>query len=227
MTIEERKFSSLEYAASELANEIANTLREAIRIRGNAILAVSGGRTPVKVFKYLQQKKLYWNHITITLTDERWVPLDHPESNEKLVRSYLLKYLPKETTFIPLFSGEGSLDADVVSCESRLKKLSLPFDAVYLGMGSDGHFASLFPGDKALTVSDSLCVAVGATKSRLARISLTAKTIIDSRKIYLLFSGEDKHSVYEKAKIHGSYNEIPLRLILSQEDLPAVVFSAP
>ena len=227
MAVEERKYATLEDAASEMANELANTLREAIRIRGKALLAVSGGKTPEKVFKYLHQEKLDWNHVTLTLTDERWVPVIHPDSNEALVRSYLLKYLHKETAFIPLYGGEVSLDADVKSCESRLKTLHLPLDAVYLGIGSDGHFASLFPGDKALTVSDSLCVGVGDTKSRLARISLTAKTILQSRKIYLLFSGDEKHSIYEKAKIRGSHFEIPLRLVLEQEDTPVVVFSAP
>jgi len=227
LQIEERKFSTLEEAASALVIDLVGTLREAISMRGQALLAVSGGKSPRKVFEYLRKHRLNWNNITITLTDERWVPNDHPESNEQLVRSYLLKYLSEDTTFIPLYRGHKSIEADIKSCESQLKKLQLPFDAVYLGIGSDGHFASLFPGDKAINVSDSHCVAIAGTNSRLARISLTATTILNARKIYLLFAGKDKHSVYRRAKIPGSNDEIPLRLVLSQVDIPVVVYSAP
>ena len=227
MVVDERKFLTLEDAASALVIDLVSTLREAISIRGQALLAVSGGKTPRKVFKYLREHRLNWNNVTITLTDERWIPNDHVESNEQLVRSHLLKYLSEDTTFIPLYGGHGSLEADVKSCESRLKTLLLPFDAVYLGIGTDGHFASLFPGDDALNVSDSLCVAIAGTNSRLARISLTATAILKARKIYLLFSGEEKHSVYLRAKTPGPHNEIPLRLILSQVDIPVAVYCAP
>ena len=226
MAVDERKFSTLEDAASALVIDLVSTLREAISIRGQALLAVSGGKTPRKVFKYLRKQRLNWNHVILTLTDERWIPNDHPESNEQLVRSYLLKYLSQETTFIPLYGGHGSLEADVKSCESRLKNLPLPFDAIYLGMGTDGHFASLFPGYEALNVSDSRCVAIAGTNSRLARISLTASTILNARKIYLLFEGEEKYSVYQRAKTPGSFNEIPLRLILSEDNISIEVYYA-
>ena len=226
MAVEERKFLSLEDAASTLVIDLVSTLREAISIRGQALLAVSGGKTPRKVFKYLREHSLNWNNVTITLTDERWIPNDHAESNEQLVRSYLLKYLSEDTTFIPLYGGHGSLEADVKSCESRLKTLTLPFDAVYLGIGTDGHFASLFPNDDALNVSNSLFVGVTNTNSRLARISLTASAILNARKIYLLFSGEEKLSVYRRAKTSGSYIEIPLRIVLLQNKIPVMVYYA-
>jgi len=227
MIVDERNFLTLEEAASALVIDMVGTLREAISSRGKALMAVSGGKTPRKVFGYLREHSLNWNNITITLTDERWVPNDHPESNEQLLRSYLLKYLSEDPNFVSLYRGYGSLEADIKSCESQLKKLQLPFDAVYLGIGSDGHFASLFPGDKALNVSDSHCVAIAGTNSRLARISLTASTILNARKIYLLFAGEDKHSAYRRAKTPGPNNEIPLRLVLSQVDIPVVVYCAP
>ncbi|MCK5703070.1 MAG: 6-phosphogluconolactonase, partial [Cyclobacteriaceae bacterium] len=123
-----------------------------------------------------------------------------------------------------LYGGHGSLEADVKSCESRLEKLSLPFDAVYLGIGPDGHFASLFPGNETLNLSNSLCVGVTNTDSRLARISLTASAILNARKVYLLFSGTDKYSVYNRAKTPGSYNEIPLRIVLLQNKIPVMVY---
>ncbi|TDI70559.1 MAG: 6-phosphogluconolactonase [Bacteroidetes bacterium] len=226
MAINECKYLTLEDAASALANDLVSTLNEAVSLRGKALLAISGGKTPRKVFKYLLKQRLNWNNITITLTDERWLPGNHPESNENLVRSYLLNDLSADATFIPLYGGKGSLELDVDSCELKLKNLPLPFDAVYLGIGADGHFASLFPEDEALDVSDSYCVGVAATDSRIARISLTTSTILNTRKIYLLFSGEEKYSVYQRAKTPGSFNEIPLRLILSEDNISIEVYYA-
>jgi 6-phosphogluconolactonase len=138
--------------------------------------------------------------------------------------SHLLNYLSNDISFVPLYGGQATLKDDIKSCESRLEKLSLPFDAVYLGMGPDGHFASLFPGDETLDNSNSLCVAVEGTNSRLARISLTASAILNARKIYLLFSGEDKLSIYRKARIPGSHYEIPIRFVLSQNEVPVMVY---
>lgn len=225
--IEERNFKTLEAAAHALADDLAAVLREAISTRGEALIAVSGGRTPQQVFERLHQLTVDWSRVTITLADERWVPPDHPDSNEKLVRSYLLQGTAAAATFIPLYGGEESPEAGQPACEARLKTLALPFDAVYLGMGSDGHFASLFPGDAAVDARDSLCVAVPAMESRLPRMSLTAPAILNAGKIFLLFSGADKHAMYAEAKKAGSYKEIPLRLILSQTQTPVVVLTAP
>jgi len=224
LNIIEKKFATIEDAASALAVDLKNNLNEAISARGHSLLAVSGGNTPKKVFEYLRKQKLDWNNVIITLTDERWVPNDHIESNEQLVRSYLLKYLPEGTSFVPLYGGQETLEVDVKLFESRLKNLPLPFDAVYLSMGVDGHFASLFPGDKTFDIYDSHCIAVPGTNTRLARISLTVSTILNARKIYLLFSGKDKLSMYLKARTPGLYDEIPLRIVLSQNKIPVMVY---
>ena len=103
LKIIEQKFTTLEEAASTLAVDLSNTLRDAISTRGQSLLAVSGGNTPRKVFKYLREQRVDWNKVTITLTDERWIPNDNAESNEQLVHSYLLKYLSEDTTFIPFY----------------------------------------------------------------------------------------------------------------------------
>jgi 6-phosphogluconolactonase len=227
MPIEEYHFQSIETAADELAGNLASVLCEAISARGAALLAVSGGSTPKCVFERLRRYDVDWRRVQVTLTDERWVPADHPESNEKLVRSCLLLGPVAAATFISLFGGEKSSEKGQLACEERLKTLNLPFDAVYLGMGSDGHFASLFPGDPALHVHSGLCVAVSANESRLSRISLTAPAILNANKIFILFSGTDKHSIYSRAKQPGSIEEIPLRLLLSQELTPITVLTAP
>jgi 6-phosphogluconolactonase len=227
MAIEEHHFTSIEAAADELAGTLASVLCDAISARGGALLAVSGGNTPKHVFEHLRRHDVDWRRVQVTLTDERWVPVDHPDSNEKLVRSYLLLGPAAAATFISLFGGEESPEKGQSACEERLKTLMMPFDAVYLGMGNDGHFASLFPGDPALHVHNNLCVAVTATESRLSRISLTVPAILNANKIFLLFSGPEKHSIYSKAKQPGSIEEIPLRMLLSQGQIPITVLTAP
>lgn len=227
MSVEERAFDSLDAAARALAEELAGTLCKAVSACGRASLAVSGGRTPRHVFRYLKRLNVDWARVTVTLTDERWVSPYHPDSNEGLVRSFLLQGPAKAATFVPIYGGEISPEAGQPACEARLEAMTRPFDAVYLGLGGDGHFASLFPGDAALVVRDRICVAVPGTQTRQPRMSLTASAILDARKLFLLFSGVEKHAVYSKAKRAGPYRKIPLRLILSQQRTPVIVLHAP
>jgi len=225
--IEERSFPNLTKAAQVLAKELAGMLNSALDTRGHASLAVSGGRTPQTVFSQLRLLPVDWRRVTLTLTDERWVAPDKPESNEQLVRTFLLQGAARAAVFVPLYGGEEEPADGQAACESRLKQIKRPFDAVYLGMGEDGHFASLFPGDEAVFKEDSLCVAVPPAQTRLPRLSLTARTILDSRKIYLLFSGAEKHEIYERAKLEGPAIEMPVRLILHQTQVPVHVLTAP
>jgi 6-phosphogluconolactonase len=227
MTIEERAFATLEAAAGALAQDLASALRAAAVKRGRALLAVSGGRTPRHVFDSLRRLDVDWPRVTVTLTDERWVPADHPDSNEGLVRSFLLHGPAAAATFIPLYGGEVSPEAGQAACTARLAALAGPLDAVYLGIGGDGHFASLFPGDPALEVRDRVCVAVPGTATRQPRMTLTVSAILEARQVFLLFSGADKHAVYAAARKPGPYTQIPLRLILGQTRTPVVVFTAP
>ena len=225
--IEERDLPALEAAVQALADELAAALREAISARGRATAAVSGGRTPTAVFRRMRGVELNWSRLTLTLTDERWVPAGHPESNEGLARSELLRGAAAAATFVPLFGGEDSPEAGRPGCEARLQALPLPFDAVYLGMGADGHFASLFPGDEALEARQGRCIPVPAARSRLPRMSLTAPTLLDARRIFLLLSGPEKRAAYTRARQAGAYREVPLRVVLQQETTPVVVIRAP
>jgi 6-phosphogluconolactonase len=228
MTVEERAFATLEDAAGALAQDLASVLRAAVAARGRAILAVSGGRTPRQVFERLRREDVDWARVSVTLTDERWVPADHPDSNEGLARAHLLQGPAAVAAFIPLYGGEVSPEAGQPACEARLAALAgEPFDAIYLGLGSDGHVASLFPGDPALEVRDLLCAAVPGTATRQPRMTLTPSAILDARRVFLLFSGAAKHAVYAEAKRAGSVRDIPVRLILAQDGTPVSVLAAP
>jgi 6-phosphogluconolactonase len=225
--IKETEFSSVEAAAINLAEDLAAILIEAIDSTGQAYFAVSGGRTPRFVFRHLRKMNLDWSRVTITLTDERWVPVSDSHSNERLVRSQLLQGEAAAATFIPLYGGEGSPEEGQAACNERLMAVGKPLDAVYLGMGGDGHFASLFPGDPAIDVREGFCAAVAEKSYRVGRMSLTTASILAAKKLMLLYSGPVKHAVYEEAKKPGSYHDLPLRLVLQQAQTPVEVLIAP
>ncbi len=208
-----QNFATIKLAAQALAERVIVTLNEAISKRGKASIAVSGGRTPRLVFQHMRQHRVSWDRVTVTLTDGRWVTPDHAESNEWLVRTHLLIGPAKAATFIPMFGGESSPQSGQAACEHRLISIGRPFDAVYLGMGADGHIASLFPGHSAVNIRSSLCVAVSAPEIRPPRMSPTAAAIMGSGKIFLLFAGADKHSTYRRTRQEGASRGIPLRLL--------------
>jgi 6-phosphogluconolactonase len=227
MAVEEHRYPSVEAAARALSEGLVRTLEEAISSRGAGLLAVSGGRTPRLVFERLREAPLDWARVIVTLTDDRWVAPEHPESNEGLVRTYLLQGAAEQAAFVSLFGGEATPQDGLRACEQGLAALNLPFDAVYLGMGADGHFASLFPGDSAIDASDGPCVAIPGKGRRLPRMSLTVSTLLAARRLFLLFAGEEKRATYREALKPGSHRDIPLRLVLSQEEVPVTVLSAP
>ncbi len=227
MPLKEISFPDMPAAAEALANDIIDVLKIAIAEKGKAVLAVSGGRTPAMVFRHLRQADLDWANVIITLTDERWVPADHPDSNENLVHTHLLQEKAAAAKFIPLYGGEATAIDGQNACEARLAALPFPIDAVYLGMGPDGHFASLFPGDKAVHEKEGRCVGVAATADRVARMSLTAPAILNARQVFLLFNGAEKHQKYQEAQTPGDVASLPLRLLFSDTATALKVLSAP
>ncbi|MBT3766076.1 MAG: 6-phosphogluconolactonase [Rhodospirillaceae bacterium] len=223
--IEERFFKGLDACAQAVSDALGDDLVAAIAARGQASLAVSGGRTPRVVFPQLAAREVAWDKVSVTLTDERWVPADHVDSNEKLAREYLLQDKAKKAQFIGLKTPEATPEDGQKACEERLARVPLPLDAVYLGMGEDGHMASLFPGSAALTESSGACAATVAPDGVL-RMSLSPQTLLNARHLILMLSGEKKRAVYERAKKPGPVVDLPLRLILHQDQVPIAIFIA-
>ncbi|PHV11842.1 6-phosphogluconolactonase [Chitinimonas sp. BJB300] len=187
-----------------LAREVAAALETALRERGTASLAVSGGRTPVGMFQQLRQMRLDWSRVWITLIDDRWLPVDHADSNERLVRENLLKYQVEAANFIGLKTAASTPEAGIADIEAALAAMPQPFDVVTLGMGEDGHTASLFPCSaelKQATALDGtkLVAAVNPTTAPYARISFTLAAIARSRNIFLHLTGEKKKAVFDAA----------------------------
>lgn len=191
------------------ADMIADNLQTAVSERGQASLVVSGGSSPLPLFAALCQKELPWAQITITLVDDRLVADTDEASNVKLVREHLLVDKAAAAPFISL----KEMDDDASS-------LNRPFDVMLLGMGTDGHFASLFPDmpDPALAFAPEARPQLLRTPPRgnplQPRISMNLAMILQSRHIYLMISGAEKQAVYEAAKTDDT---LPIHHFITQQ----------
>ena len=208
-------------ALADAATEaIAALLARALAERGRASLVGTGGTSPGPVYDRLSQTDLDWAHVAVTLSDERHVDVSSPNSNARLVRERLLVGRAAVAQFLPLTDY----------AERVLKKL-LPFDVVLLGMGPDGHIASLIPGSPVLAQGmDPQGQALTAESPQgfgdppVARITLTLAALLQSRAIFLLIAGEAKRQVIAEAQAGADY---PVRAILDQDHVPVRVFWAP
>ena len=168
------KFDDRDALAEVFSGEIAHQLDRAIQIRGKATLAVSGGRTPLKLFKLLSQAELDWTRVAVTLVDERWVDPDDERSNEQMIKQYLLVGRAAFAQFVPLYvEGSSPEEASLQLCQD-IVKLPLPFDVVLLGMGTDGHTASYF--SDADNLNDATNATTNASKSCVSARSTDATT---------------------------------------------------
>lgn len=215
-----------------LAGEIQVDLQEAIAARGKAGLVVSGGRTPVPLFAQLARESLDWDKVWITLADERWVDPNNEASNERLVRTTLLQEEASKAHFAALKNTAATPEAGAEWAWRALTRVPRPFDLVLLGMGDDGHTASLFPGSmtlaRALDVNaPPACVAVNTMSSPHARLSLNLSALLDARRIVLHIQGAKKWAVYQRARAVGSLHELPVRAVLHQQLAPVDVFWSP
>ncbi|WP_245800931.1 6-phosphogluconolactonase [Vreelandella utahensis] len=187
-----------------LAKQVAAWLREALAERGTAALAVSGGSTPVPFFQALARESLAWENVSITLVDERWVPETHDASNARLLRELLLKGVAARAHFIPLVTKAASPQEGQTEVEARLATLPAFLDVVILGMGADGHTASLFPCTPGLAQAldpdgAARCRAMSPPGAAQERITLTRSVIDAARHQVLHLTGDDKLATLEQA----------------------------
>jgi len=202
-----------------LAGFVAECLRTAIRVRGQASLVVSGGKTPAGFFRLLSEETLDWSKVVITLADERWVDEDSPYSNARTVRANLLRGQAASARFIPLFRAARSPGETAISASQDLARLPETLDVVLLGMGEDGHTASLFPESPQLhaALGDSTkysCIAVEGKPPVVPRITLTAKRLAACRSMVLHITGESKWQVLGLA-INQPSHELPIGYLLN------------
>jgi len=181
---------------------------EAIERKGVFVAALSGGKTPVNFYQTLAGKKgmLSWNKTHLFLADERFLPFEDKDSNYRLLRKTLLDKIeiPQENIHpIPTGRSTPQISARVYEEDLRiffkLRSEQYPeFDLILLGIGEDGHTASLFPGSAVLKERDSLAAAVILDEIKYHRITLTLPVINHARQVVFLISGKSKASVLEK-----------------------------
>jgi 6-phosphogluconolactonase len=211
---------------------IAQALRAAIAARGQASLAVSGGKSPIPMFEALREQDLHWAKVTVVLVDERVVPRDHEASNTALVTRHLLqgqtaaaRFLPFFRELAPQFNAEV-LDALVLDASDRITDLPWPLDVAVLGMGEDAHTASLFPGApgfaRAIAPEQRLAWVVPDTAPH-ARISFTLSALLAARELVLSIAGENKLAVYRRAAEKAD-ETLPISLLLNQSNTPVSVW---
>ena len=216
--------------ATQLADDIAARLTEAINLRGAASLVVPGGSTPGPLFDALSALEVAWDKVVVTLNDERWVDPPDPASNEQLVRTRLISGRAAAARFVGLKAGAASAAAAVDAVERRLGAVPHPFDVMLLGMGEDGHTASLFPGSPQLAASlqgdPARVQAVQAPSARGAaeRMTLALPALLDSRFIALLIIGQAKLDALRWADAAGDPLDLPICAVLQGAATPVHVY---
>ena len=224
--------ADVETLSRTLAAQIAASLTAAISARGLASLVVSGGRSPVRFFEILRTLPLAWDHVCVALADERWVSPEDPASNERLVRDVLLKEHAVSARFLGLKNGAPTPDLGAVSAWETFARVPRPFDATILGMGDDGHTASLFRGSpnlpSALNRSAAAgCLGMWSPVEPHPRLSLNLTALIDSRRVVVLITGETKRLTYSAACAAGAVEDMPVRAVLRQSRTPVDVMWSP
>ena len=212
--------------AEAVAGDVGFIVESALDARGEALLALPGGTTPVPIYEKLVKAKLNWKKVTIIPTDDRLVPVSDPLSNIAMIARY---FLPLGARVVPIVS-ESAADYKAAgnAANARLGDIKWPPDLVWLGMGPDGHVASIFPGP-------NLNDAIEAPASRraigvmpdpmpdnapVARVSLTRSAILSARTLIIVGSGDSKRAVLEEALEQGGKSPLPVGRVLAECELP-------
>lgn len=214
--------------ARALAQAVAAVLRAACAERGHASLALSGGSTPRRFLEQLARCELDWSRLAVSLVDERWVAPDDARSNERLLR----ETLPGLTgaRFVPLYRPVPTPEQALAEVDGEIARMGLPFDAIVLGMGLDGHTASLFPGGDWLAEAldprgRARVVPMRAPAAGQARMTLTLPVLVAARHLFLHIEGQAKRAMFDA--LASAPSPAPLGAVLAARAEPVVVYWAP
>lgn len=200
--MKESIYGSREALVADFSQKIVAILSQSISQNGAASILVSGGSTPLPLFKTLSESDLDWSKVTISLADERWVEPTDAASNEKLVRENLLRNKASQAIFIGMKTPHKDANDGLEELNSRFSSMSWPADVLILGMGEDAHTASLFPCSKqieeGLSTQEKL-LAVTPTTAPHQRMSFSLNALVQSKNIFLHLTGDSKKSVLDKA----------------------------
>ncbi|OQM75253.1 6-phosphogluconolactonase [Manganibacter manganicus] len=225
-----KEFTDRTTLERSLADTIVNRLASSITKRGKALIAVSGGNTPKKLFQVLSNADLAWDRVIVTLVDERFVPPSSPRSNAALVSENLLQNKAAAARFVPLYKDATSLEDAASSDSVDMQTLPWPADVVILGMGLDGHTASFFPDAGNLaslldSASTRTVLPVHAQSAGEPRLTLSAARILCAGFLALHIEGSEKRAAFEQAMTNEPKK--PIRSVIEAAPKPVEVFWAP
>ena len=226
------EYDGADEMAQAVAGDVAFIIESALDARGSSLIALPGGDTPKAIFKALAATKLPWKQVTIIPTDERLVAMDDERSN---IRGIAQTFLPAGARVIPIAADIPDYRLAGNSADARLQDLSWPPDLVWLGVGADGHTASLFAGPDLQDALDAPKArrAVGVMPdprpedAPVARVTLTRAAILSARTVLITLTGADKREMLEQAIEDGQSSKVPIGRVLAEAEQPIDIHWAP
>ena len=219
------EYDSPEEMADAVAGDIGFIIESALDARSAALIAVPGGDTPKPIYAKLAAAKLKWKHVTVIPTDDRLVPVESELSSVRMIAQALI---PAGARVVPIATVIDGYRQAGNAADARLQDLPWPPDLVWLGMGEDGHTASIFPGPNLQDALDAPKArrAVGVLpdpmpqRAPVARVTLTRAAILSARTLLITIRGDEKREVLERAIADGQSSKLPIGRVLAEAEQP-------
>jgi 6-phosphogluconolactonase len=226
------EYDSLDELADAVAGDVGFIIESAVDARGASLIAVPGGRTGPAIFPKLAAQKQQWKRVTVIPTDDRLVPMESDLAN---VREIARAFLPLGARVVPIATEIADYRLAGNSADARLQDLPWPPDLVWLGMGADGHTASIFAGPDLQTALDAPKArrAVGVmpdplpAEAPVPRVTLTRASIVSARTILVTITGDEKRGLLEQAIADGQSSKLPIGRVLAEVDQPIDIHWCP
>ena len=216
-------YDDMEELADAVAGDVGFIIESALDARGQALIALPGGKTPLPIYQKLAAAPIKWKHVTIIPTDARLVAVNDPLSNVAMLAK---AFMPKGARVLPIATENKDHKAAGNAADARLQDLHWPPDLVWLGVGTDGHTASIFAGpdmDDALNAPKARR-AVGVLpdpmpiEAPVARVTLTRHSILSARTLLMVLTGADKRALVEQAIKDGPLSPLPVGRVLAEAE---------
>jgi len=213
----------------DLTKKILRKLNTGLQRKGRASLVVSGGSTPKNLFIHLSQQEFPWEKVNVILADDRCVNVHSDKSNYHFLKQYLFQNYATEAKFIPLYCDEDKAKQAAVNAERRIQHLK-DYDMVILGMGTDGHTASLFPQAEnlalALSGESPDCVAIDPVTNDMMRVTQSLKRLLRTHRVVFHLVGENKHDIMKKVLQDKNKTLYPSSHVIHQDIVPVEIYYA-